>query len=71
MKILMTKRMLCPCCMEEHDVQRIATVESNVFKGIPIEYNAEYYYCDQADEAYADEQQNISSNCSNSYQIWY
>ena len=54
MKILMTKRMLCPCCMEEHDVQRIATVESNVFKGIPIEYNAEYYYCDQADEAYAD-----------------
>ena len=61
MKILMTKRMLCPCCMEEHDVQRIATVESNVFKGIPIEYNAEYYYCDQADEAYADEQQ-ISIN---------
>lgn len=53
--------MLCPCCMEEHDVQRIATVESNVFKGIPIEYNAEYYYCDQADEAYADEQQ-ISIN---------
>ena len=61
MKILMTKRMLCPCCMEEHDVQRITTVESNVFKGVPIVYNAEYYYCDRADEAYADEEQ-ISSN---------
>ena len=61
MKILMTNRMLCPCCMEEHDVQRVTTVESNVFKGMPIEYNAEYYYCDQADEAYADERQ-ISLN---------
>ena len=61
MKILMTKRMLCPCCMEEHDVQRITTKESNVFKGVPIVYNAEYYYCDRADEAYADEEQ-ISSN---------
>lgn len=61
MKILMTKRMLCPCCMEEHDVQRITTVESNVFKGVPVVYNAEYYYCDRADEAYADEEQ-ISSN---------
>ena len=61
MKILMKKRMLCPCCMEEHDVQRITTVESNVFKGVPIVYNAEYYYCDRADEAYADEEQ-ISSN---------
>ena len=47
--------------MEEHDVQRVTTVESNVFKGMPIEYNAEYYYCDQADEAYADERQ-ISLN---------
>lgn len=47
--------------MEEHDVQRITTVESNVFKGVPIVYNAEYYYCDRADEAYADEEQ-ISSN---------
>ena len=53
--------MLCPCCMEEHDVQRITTEESNVFKGVPIVYNAEYYYCDRADEAYADEEQ-ISSN---------
>ena len=61
MKILMTNRMLCPCCMEEHDVQRVTTVESNVFKGMPNEYNAEYYYCDQADEAYADERQ-ISLN---------
>ena len=61
MRTLMKKRMLCPCCMEEHDVQRISTVESNVFKGITVEYKAEYFFCDQADETYADEQQ-ISLN---------
>lgn len=53
--------MLCPCCMEEHVVQRVMTLESNVFKGKTVEYNAEYFYCDRADETCADEQQ-ISSN---------
>ena len=47
--------------MEEHEVQRIVTAESNVFKGVSVAYNAEYFYCDRADETYADEQQ-ISSN---------
>ena len=61
MKILRTKEMLCPFCMEEHKVQIITTEERNVFKGKPVKYNAEYLYCDQADETYADEQQ-ISLN---------
>jgi len=61
MRTIRTEKKLCPCCMAEHDVQTIAVTESNVFKGKPIEYTAEYFYCDQADETYADEQQ-ISLN---------
>ena len=52
---------ICPCCMDEHEVQMITVQEKNVFKGVPLEYDAEYYYCDRADETYADEPQ-ISAN---------
>lgn len=61
MKVLMKKDMLCPCCMEEHTVQVISVSEHNVFKNVPVDYIAEYFYCDNAKETYADEQQ-ISSN---------
>ena len=61
MRVIESTKKLCPCCMEEHDVKKIAVLENNVYKGKPVEYNAEYFYCDQADETYADEQQ-ISSN---------
>ena len=47
--------------MEEHEVQTVEVIENNVFKGMPIEFKAEYTYCDRADETYADEQQ-LSSN---------
>lgn len=52
---------ICPCCMEEHEVPMITVQEKNVFKGVPVEYEAEYHYCDHADETYADELQ-ISAN---------
>ena len=71
MKILNKVRKLCTSCMEEHDVQTVLIRESNVFKGVPVEYDAEYFYCDKADETYADEQQ-ISSNdiaMKNAYRI--
>lgn len=61
MKTLTTEKMMCPCCMEEHDVQRVAVVESTVFKGVSVNYDAQYFYCERADKTYADEQQ-ISSN---------
>lgn len=61
MKTSMTEKMLCPCCMEEHNVQKITVREKNVFKGVPVRYAAEYWYCDRTDETYADEQQ-IASN---------
>ena len=52
---------ICPCCMEEHEVKIITIQEQNVFKGVTVEYDAEYHYCDRADETYADEPQ-ISAN---------
>ena len=51
----------CPCCMGEHAAKLITIPEKNVFKGVPVEYDAQYHYCPQADETYADEQQ-ISAN---------
>ena len=61
MKIINTERRLCTCCMEEHDVKTVMVREKNTFKGVPVEYDAEYFYCDRSDETYADEQQ-ISQN---------
>ena len=61
MKVLRKTDMLCPCCMEEHTVQVVGISEQNVFKNTPVDYCAEYFYCEQANETYADEQQ-ISSN---------
>jgi putative zinc finger/helix-turn-helix YgiT family protein len=53
--------MQCPCCMENHDVRKIRIEEQNTFKGMSVKYDAEYFYCDKADEMYADEEQ-ISEN---------
>ncbi len=52
---------ICPCCMEEHEVKTITIHEESIFKNVPVEYEAEYYYCSAAEETYADEQQ-ISAN---------
>ena len=64
MTIKKVEKKLCPCCMEVHDVQTISGRESNVLKGIPVEYDVEYYYCDQADETYADEQQLFANHAA-------
>ena len=53
--ISLTNR-LCECCMEEHDVQIVNVRESTVFKGIAVEFDAEYYYCVRAQETYEDEE---------------
>ena len=61
MEVLRAANMLCHSCMEEHTVQIINIVEHNVFKNVPVEYSAEYYYCGHTGETYADERQ-ISLN---------
>lgn len=61
MKVIGTEKRLCTCCMEEHDVKTVRMQEHNIFKNISVDYIAEYYYCDAADEIYMDESM-ISSN---------
>ena len=57
MKIIDRKTCLCHSCMEEHEVQRVLVRENITFKGKKVSCDAEYYYCDRAEEFYADERQ--------------
>lgn len=57
MKILSSEKRLCACCMEEHEVRTVLVNEQLTFKGIKIDYEACYQYCDNADELFMNEQQ--------------
>lgn len=57
MKVVSVEKRLCTCCMEEHDVKIIHMQEKNIFKNVELEYEAEYCYCDIADEMYMLEKQ--------------
>lgn len=57
MKILKSERMICSCCMEEHEVKTVQIKEKATFKDRKVAYNAIYMYCDATDELYMDEQQ--------------
>ena len=52
MEVLESHKELCTCCMEEHDVELVRVQEQMTFKDIKVDYVAEYYYCNQADEFY-------------------
>ena len=49
MNILKTENKLCLCCMEKHEVKTIKIHEKVTFKGIPVEYDATYEYCDKCE----------------------
>lgn len=55
MEVIRTERRLCACCMEKHDVKTVRMGEHTVYKNVPVDYMAEYYYCDAAEELYMDE----------------
>ena len=57
MRIVSQEKRLCVCCMEEHEVQTVCVNEETTYKDISIKYEATYYYCDRAQEFYADESQ--------------
>lgn len=57
MKIIHSEKKLCTCCMEVHDIMTVLIEEKAFFKNIEVRYEAEYYYCDQAEEFYMDEEQ--------------
>ena len=61
MEVIRKVRKLCICCMEEHEVQIVRVQEHTNFKGMVIDYTAEYEYCEKADE-YVAEGDMISHN---------
>lgn len=63
-KLLNRKKMFCLSCMEEHEVETVSCIDKNIFKGILVEYPAEYYYCSKAKEYYGDENQMRSNDIS-------
>ena len=61
MEVMKTTKKLCLCCMKEHEVPLVRVPERNTFKGVDVEYMAEYEYCEYADE-YIAEDDMISQN---------
>ena len=57
----MNNIMICPCCMEKHEVRIIHRKEKTLFKELPVEYDAQLSYCELTDETFEDEVQ-LSSN---------
>ena len=52
-----TEKMLCPCCKKEHEVQKVSVVETVPYEGVPVVYEAEYWYCEKTKEMQADNEQ--------------
>ena len=61
METIKIEKKLCMCCMEEHDVHTVHVSEHNEFKGVKVEYDATYEYCELADE-YISTEEMISAN---------
>ena len=57
MKVIRSERRMCLCCMEEHEVKTVLIQDTSTFKNVKVIYEAEYFYCDNAEELYMDEQQ--------------
>ena len=50
MKIIDRIMKTCLICMNEHEILIVRVHESTVFKGITVEYDAVYEYCDDYNE---------------------
>lgn len=57
MEILKKVNTICPSCMKKHAVQIIRVHDHLTFKNVPVEFDAEYCYCENTDITYATEQQ--------------
>ncbi len=55
MELIGMEKKLCLCCMEEHEVRIVRVQERTLFKNVTLNYTAEYFYCDAAEELYMDE----------------
>ena len=57
MKIIKSRRELCLCCMEEHEVKTVLVDEQATFKNVKVNYEASYLFCDKAKELFMNEEQ--------------
>lgn len=57
MRIIHSQKILCTCCMEQHEVKTVLVPEHTYYKNEYVDYEATYFYCDAAEELYADEEQ--------------
>ena len=62
-EVINSEQKLCTCCMEEHEVKTVRFMDQVTFKNKTVNHVAEYYYCSNADEFFADETQ-LSENDS-------
>lgn len=54
-RIIDRKKVFCPFCMKEHDVDIVSVEEQTEFKEMFVTYKARFYYCGFAGEYYTDE----------------
>ncbi len=50
MEVIEKVSKMCLLCMEEHEVSIVRVNEKTIFKGIEVEYDAVYEYCDKCQE---------------------
>lgn len=62
MNIIHSEKRLCVCCMEEHEVKTVHMKERVKYKGVYVDYEATYLYCDLAEEWYMNEFQMRENN---------
>ena len=61
MEIIKKEYRLCPCCMEQHEVQTVKFKDHTIFKGVDVSFENISLYCSLADECF-EEDKMISDN---------
>ena len=56
LEVLRKEHKICICCMEDHDVSTVKCREKITLKGVPVEYDATYEYCDNAETFWSTEE---------------
>lgn len=61
MEIIKKEKMLCSCCMEEHEVEYVRFNSQEIFKGKEVDFVTEACRCEAADSLFETEEQ-INAN---------
>lgn len=63
-KVISKQKHLCLSCMNEHELSKVQIKQTNKFKGVDVEYDAIFFYCDKTDELFMDEDMASSNDIS-------